>query len=195
MSVILASHPGRQLHPRPTARGTLTAIVVRDGSTTHTDRDHRVRVQFPWQRGSDAASRNGHPTGSNAVKEVSVGDNIPARHALGVWLRGLFVHAAMAQVNDADSLLLAPYGECEAETLIRQRIDKAKSIGLEQREDLALYCVLSLQFPPGFEKEAPFAEAIGYRAKNKPSFGAVLDEVSPDVWSQWDERLKDKEVQ
>ena len=38
------------------------------------------------------------------------------------------------------------------------------------------------------------AEAMGYRAKNKPSFGAVLDEVSPDVWSQWDERLKDEAV-
>lgn len=106
----------------------------------------------------------------------------------------LFVHAAMLQVNDADSVLLASYTECEAQTLIRERIDTAKSFGLEQREDLALYCVLSLQFPPGFEKEAPFAEAMGYRAKNKPSFGAVLDEVSPDVWSQWDERLKDEAV-
>ena len=105
----------------------------------------------------------------------------------------LFMHAAMAQINDADSLLLASYSECEAQTLIRQRIETAKSFGLEQREDLALYCVLSLQFPPSFEQEAPFAEAIGYRKKNKPSFGAVLDEVSPDVWRQWDERMKDKE--
>lgn len=104
----------------------------------------------------------------------------------------LFVHAAMAQVNDADSLLLASYSECEAERLIQQRIDTAKSFGLEQREDLALYSVLSLQFPPGFEKEAPFAEAIRYRDKNKPSFGAVLDEVSPEIWGQWDEQLKDK---
>jgi hypothetical protein len=105
----------------------------------------------------------------------------------------LFVHAAMAQVNDTDSLLLASYSECEAQTVIRQRIDKAKSFGLEQREDLALYCILSLQFPQGFEKEAPFAEAMDYRANNKLSFGAMLDEVPPDVWSLWDERLKDKE--
>lgn len=69
---------GRCIHPRPTARGTLTAIVVGDGSPTHTDRDHRVRVQFPWQRGSQAASRSPHPSGS---------DNAPAGHALGVWLR------------------------------------------------------------------------------------------------------------
>ncbi|MFN4325966.1 MAG: type VI secretion system Vgr family protein [Azonexus sp.] len=69
---------GRWIHPRPTARGPLTAIVLGDGGPTHTDRDHRVRVQFPWQRGSDAASRNAHPTGS---------DNAPAHSGLGVWLR------------------------------------------------------------------------------------------------------------
>lgn len=105
----------------------------------------------------------------------------------------LFVHAAMAQVNDADSLLLASYSECEAETLVRERIETARSFGLEQREDLALYCVLSLQFPPGFEKESPFAEAIRYRDKSKPSFGAALDDASSEVWIRWDDRLKDKE--
>lgn len=105
----------------------------------------------------------------------------------------LFVHAAVAQVNDVDTMLLAPYGECETETLIQQRIETARSFGLEQREDLALYCALSLQFPPGFETEAPFAEAIRYREKNKLSFGAALDEVSSEVWSRWDEHFKDKE--
>lgn len=104
----------------------------------------------------------------------------------------LFLHTAMAQVNDVDSALLAPYSECEAETLIQQRIEMAKSFGLEQRDDLALYCALSLQFPPDFEKEAPFAEAIRYREKNKPSFGAALDDASSEVWSRWDERLKDE---
>ncbi len=63
---------------RPLASGMLTAIVVGAGDPTHTDRDLRVRVQFPWQRGEDAASRNPHPTGS---------DNAPASDALGVWLR------------------------------------------------------------------------------------------------------------
>jgi len=69
---------GRHIHPRPTASGTLTGIVVGDGSPTHTDRDGRIRVEFPWQRGSQSASRNAHPTGS---------DNAPADHSLGVWLR------------------------------------------------------------------------------------------------------------
>jgi hypothetical protein len=108
----------------------------------------------------------------------------------------LFVHAAMAQANDVDSALLAPYTECEAETLVRQRIEMAKKLGLEQRDDIALYCVLSLQFPPGFEKEAPFAEALRFRERNKPSFGATLDEVPSEAWTRWDERLKDsKEIE
>jgi len=75
---LMADAHGRHIHPRPTASGTLTGIVVGDGSPTHTDRDGRIRVEFPWQRGSQSASRNAHPTGS---------DNAPADHSLGVWLR------------------------------------------------------------------------------------------------------------
>ena len=69
---------GRNIHPRPTINGTLTAVVIGAGQPTHTDRDGRVRVQFPWQRGAQSASRSEHPTGS---------DNGPASDALGVWLR------------------------------------------------------------------------------------------------------------
>ena len=75
---LIADAHGRHLHPRPTARGTLTAIVVGPGDPTHTDRDLRVRVQFPWQRGGKAGARQAHPTGT---------DNAPASDALGVWLR------------------------------------------------------------------------------------------------------------
>ena len=75
---LMSDANGRHLHPRPTARGTLTAIVVGSGNPTHTDRDHRIRVQFPWQRGSHAGARQDHPTGS---------DNAPANQSLGVWLR------------------------------------------------------------------------------------------------------------
>ena len=72
---------GRHLHPRPTAHGTLTAVVVgAAGAPTHTDRDLRVRVQFPWQRGANAASGQPHPSGE---------DNAPASDALGTWLRVL----------------------------------------------------------------------------------------------------------
>ncbi len=66
------------LAQRPNGNGTLTGIVVGSGTPTHTDRDLRVRVQFPWQRGAEAGSRSAHPTGA---------DNAPANQSLGVWLR------------------------------------------------------------------------------------------------------------
>lgn len=69
---------GRRTHPRPTVRGTLTAVVVGSGAPTHTDRDHRVRVQFPWQRGSRSASGMAHPGDR---------DNAPASDSLGTWVR------------------------------------------------------------------------------------------------------------
>ncbi len=75
---LMADAHGRHIHPRPTIRGNLTAVVMGSGEPTHTDRDLRVRVQFPWQRGADAASRHAHPTGA---------DNAPANHSLGIWLR------------------------------------------------------------------------------------------------------------
>jgi type VI secretion system secreted protein VgrG len=75
---LIADAQGRHIHPQPTTRGTLTAIVVGNGEPTHTDRDLRVRVQFPWQRGARAGARQSHPTGD---------DNAPASDALGVWLR------------------------------------------------------------------------------------------------------------
>lgn len=77
---LMADAHGRHVHPRPTGQGLLTGIVVGNGSPTHTDRDGRIRVQFPWQRGAQAASRQEHPAGS---------ENAPASDALGVWLRVL----------------------------------------------------------------------------------------------------------
>ncbi|WP_040394756.1 type VI secretion system Vgr family protein [Aromatoleum toluclasticum] len=77
---------GRAIHPRPTAHGPTTAIVVGDcagagePAPTHTDRDQRVRVQFHWQRGERSAGRQTHPSGS---------DNAPADSSRGVWLRVL----------------------------------------------------------------------------------------------------------
>ncbi len=72
------------LHPpRPTARGTLTADRRWQRNPTHTDRDRRVRVQFPWQRGSRSASRHEHPTRADA-EGTPWG---PRCRSLGVWLR------------------------------------------------------------------------------------------------------------
>lgn len=53
---------GHILHPRPAVRGQQTAIVVGPpGAVVHTDRDHRIKVQFHWQHGAASQSRVPHP--------------------------------------------------------------------------------------------------------------------------------------
>ncbi|MFC4278637.1 type VI secretion system Vgr family protein [Achromobacter aloeverae] len=69
---------GQRIHPRPTILGTQTALVVGADDPVHTDRDHRIRVQFHWQRGAASSSRQAHPAGV---------DNAPARSDLGAWVR------------------------------------------------------------------------------------------------------------
>jgi len=69
---------GQRIHPRPTILGTQTALVVGADDPVHTDRDHRIRVQFHWQRGSTSSNRLTHPAGS---------DNAPAKSDLGTWVR------------------------------------------------------------------------------------------------------------
>lgn len=65
------------LLPRPTVSGTQTAIVVGLDAPVHTDRDHRVKIQFHWQRGA----MSGH--GLQGEGE----DNAPANDASGTWVR------------------------------------------------------------------------------------------------------------
>ncbi len=63
---------------RPLSPGVQTAIVVGvDGSPTDTDRNHRVKLQFHWQRGRMSHSRLAHPNG----------DNAPANEAASTWVR------------------------------------------------------------------------------------------------------------
>ncbi len=69
---------GLRLHPRPTVHGTQSAIVVSDGAPLLTDRDHRIKVQFPWQRGADASSGTTHPGGD---------DNAPGNDGAWTWVR------------------------------------------------------------------------------------------------------------
>lgn len=76
---------GVLLHPRPTITGQQTAIVVGPpGAVIHTDRDHRIKVQFHWQRnakqGDQSHSRLDHPAPS--------GDSgAPADDRSGTWVR------------------------------------------------------------------------------------------------------------
>ncbi|TVT71757.1 MAG: type VI secretion system tip protein VgrG [Denitromonas halophila] len=74
---LMADGNGRHIHPRPTVHGTLTAVVVGPGTPTHTDRDGRIRVQFPWQRGTQSANHF----------DRAEHDNAPASDALGAWVR------------------------------------------------------------------------------------------------------------
>ena len=69
--------PDPRIHTRPTVAGVQTAIVVGLGEPVHTDRDHRIKVQFHWQRGSNASHRLEHSSGTNA----------PASDASGTWVR------------------------------------------------------------------------------------------------------------
>ena len=72
---------GRLLHPRPSVHGQQTAIVVGPpGATIHTDRDHRIKVQFHWQRGDASHSRalHPHPDGHTGA---------PGDDSAGTWVR------------------------------------------------------------------------------------------------------------
>jgi len=80
--------PDPRLHPRPSVHGVQTAVVVgTEGDPMHTDRDHRIRVQFHWQRGGRSSHGVVHPSGS---------DNAPGNEQSGTWVR---VAAAVAGAN------------------------------------------------------------------------------------------------
>lgn len=87
---------GRQLHPRPTIRGQQTAIVVGpSGAVIHTDRDHRVKVQFHWQR--SAGNQLSHNRLSHPAPEGHTG--APGDDSAGTWVR---VAAPLAPVAGAN---------------------------------------------------------------------------------------------
>lgn len=87
---------GEPLYPRPRNRGQQTAVVVGPaGVAAHTDRDHRVKVQFHWQRdGGDGMShsRLTHPTPEGHV-------GAPADDSAGTWVRVAAPLAAIAGAN------------------------------------------------------------------------------------------------
>jgi type VI secretion system secreted protein VgrG len=84
---------GRLLHPRPTVQGQQTAIVVGPaGTPIHTDRDHRIKVQFHWQRGAASHSRLDHP-----VPDGHTG--APADDRACTWVRVATPLAPVAGAN------------------------------------------------------------------------------------------------
>ncbi len=79
---------------------------------------------------------------------------------MAVLEESLFPGVVMAQSHAADPDLLAGFTPCAAFSLIRQRIAQARAWGLVRRKDIALYCILSLQQPEGFESTAPYKQAL-----------------------------------
>ncbi|QOF78335.1 type VI secretion system Vgr family protein [Variovorax sp. 38R] len=75
---------GQHIHPKPSVHGSQSAIVIgvgggdSGGAPVHTDRDHRIKVQFHWQRGSASSARQSRTDGQ---------DNAPAADRLGAWVR------------------------------------------------------------------------------------------------------------
>jgi type VI secretion system secreted protein VgrG len=68
----------------PTAWGAQTALVVGlDNAPLTTDRDHRVKVQFAWQRGQAPHAGGLLDTGSDA----DATGNAPGNQASGTWVR------------------------------------------------------------------------------------------------------------
>jgi len=87
---------GQLLHPRPTVRGQQTAIVVGvSGAPVHTDRDHRIKVQFHWQRGLASHSRMEHPAPDGHT-------GAPGNDTAGTWVR---VATPLAGANWGSHLL------------------------------------------------------------------------------------------
>jgi type VI secretion system secreted protein VgrG len=88
-----AGQRGQLLHPRPTIHGQQTAIVVGPpGAMVHTDRDHRIKVQFHWQRGDASHSRLSHPAPDGHA-------GAPADDSAGTWVRVATPMAPIAGAN------------------------------------------------------------------------------------------------
>ena len=84
------------LHPRPTIRGQQTAVVVGPpGAVIHTDRDHRVKVQFHWQR--DAGQQRSHNRLSHPTPDRHTG--APGDDRAGTWVRVATPLGAMVGAN------------------------------------------------------------------------------------------------
>ncbi|RZA33837.1 MAG: type VI secretion system tip protein VgrG, partial [Lysobacteraceae bacterium] len=72
---------GQLLHPRPTVFGQQTAVVVGPpGAVIHTDRDHRIKLQFHWHRGAASHSRLAHPSPEGHT-------GAPGDDTAGTWVR------------------------------------------------------------------------------------------------------------
>jgi len=87
---------GQLLHPHPTVQGQQTAIVGgASGAMVHTDRDHRIKVQFHWQRREASHSRMTHPSPDGHT-------GAPGNDMAGTWVR---VMTPLAGANWGSNML------------------------------------------------------------------------------------------
>lgn len=93
------------------------------------------------------------------------------------------------QANETDGALLQGLDQCARVRLVRARMQRARRHGLRRDEDIALYCVLSLQLPRGFDRVGPVADAIRDAQRNGTGFGEEIDRVPVQRWREWDEQL------
>lgn len=89
------------------------------------------------------------------------------------------------QVRAVDPTLLQDLSACQSTRVINQRLAAGKKLGLKVSADLGLYVVLSLQLPPGFERQAPFAGALQKALQGHSTFGDALDAVPQTDWDKW----------
>jgi type VI secretion system VgrG family protein len=80
-------------HPRPRIHGQQSAIVVGPpGAAIHTDRNHRIKVQFHWQRGASGHNRLAHPAPAGHT-------GAPGTDTAGTWIRVATPLAPIAGAN------------------------------------------------------------------------------------------------
>ncbi|KAF0805121.1 Rhs element Vgr protein [Alcanivorax xiamenensis] len=75
----------RHSQGRVRGRGLHSAVVTADNTSVHTDRDHRIKMQYPWQRGESSSSGEPHPESTLD----SGTDNAPATGGSWTWVRTL----------------------------------------------------------------------------------------------------------
>lgn len=100
----------------------------------------------------------------------------------------------IAQANETDGALLHGKTRCEQWRLVQSAIRRASDHGLSLKEDIALFCVLSLQLPAGFDQDGPVARALGRSKQHDISFGEAIDQVPLEEWRAWDEQLDKMEA-
>jgi type VI secretion system secreted protein VgrG len=73
-------------------------VVGPPGAPIHTDRDHRIKVQFHWQRGAQSHSRLEHPSPDGHI-------GAPSDDQAGTWVRVATPMAPVAGANWGSSAL------------------------------------------------------------------------------------------